>query len=342
VYRRFSDIPSWGGALSNRELLHDIVPFGFMLTIVSVLWTIVSYSDRVVLGFFLPPESANELMAVYSMAISLSLNVMVFPATVGGIFMPTISRLVGGRRYGEIRRTMATAQRWVLFITLPFVAVMIAFSREMLSVFYGSQYGGGSAVMAIFCIGLLFSAFSYVISLTLAGMRLVALEFKIALLVVALNVALCFLLIPPFGTDGAAVAAAASFAVSAALFVHYGKKMAGYSVPAEVYKICAAGVLTCALLFAMKPMAASAAAAMPQFGGPAMAPYTAKIAYLLLLGGVTALAAGAFAALSLFAKCFGREDISVMKQAAAKVRMPKGVLSVAERIILYGIPRGKG
>jgi len=338
VYGVYSRIPKGGAELSRHELLHEIAPFGIMLTIVSILWTVVSYSDRVVLGFFLPSENLSVAMAIYSMAIALAFNIMVFPATVGGIFMPIISRMVGKEDHAGIRRTMATAHRWVLFITLPFAAVMIAFSGEMLAVFYGSQYESGAQVMVIFCIGLLFSVFSYIISLTLAGMRMVALEFKIALLVLTVNIALCFALIPAYGVNGAALSSAASFVLSAAVFVHYGKKIAGYAVPAEIYKICAAGTITCALLFAAKSEAMAAAAAIPIIGGPDISPYASKVAYLLLLGAVTAIAFGVFAVISLFAKCFGEEDILVMKQAAARIRMPKGILAMAEKIIAYGIP----
>ena len=341
VKRKFDDLPSGEGGLSWGELVHEIAPFGMMLTVVSVLWTIVSYSDRVILGFFVPPEQATALVAIYSMAVTLALNVMVFPATVGGIFMPTISRLVGRNDHEGIRKSMATAQRWVLFISLPFTIVMVAFAPEMLLVFYGGEYGSGGAVMAIFCVGLVFSVFSYIFALTLAGMRQVVLEFKIAIVVVAVNVALCFLLIPMWGIEGAAISAAAAFFVSAALFSHYACKIIRFRAQPETYKIIGAAVLVFLLLVAIKPVISSAAGTIPQMGGPELRPYAAKIAYLLLLGAVSLLSFAAVGVLSLLAKCFGREDIAVMKQAAARARMPKRVLAIAERIISYGIQEKK-
>ena len=187
------------GGITGEQLAREIVPFGLMLTIVSVLWMIVTYADRILLGYFLPPSQANQGLAVYSLAVLLAVNVMVLPSTVGSIFLPVISQLVGKDDKDGVRKAMATAQRWSLCITLPFVAVMVAFSSEMLSMLYGREYAQGGATMAIFCAGLVFSAFSYIISLTLAGMRLVKLEFKIALANVGTNVLLCLLLIPAYG-----------------------------------------------------------------------------------------------------------------------------------------------
>ncbi len=341
VHNRLADLPKGEGSITTMELAREIAPFGMMLTIITFLWTIVSYSDRVIMGFFMTSAQANELIAVYSMAVALALNVMVFPGTVGSILLPSISRLVGKGDHHGIKKSMATAQRWTVLITLPFAIVMIAFAPEMLSSFYGSGYDTGGTAMAIFCIGLLFTVFSYVSSLALAAMRQVMLEFKIAAVVMVVNIALCVALIPVFGIEGAAASSAIAFAVSAFLFAHYIRKMTGYESPAGIYKLFAAGLLVCFALFLLKPFVASAAGAIPPFGGPELRPYAAKVAYLLLLGVVSAFAFVAFGALSLAAKCFGREDIAVLKQAAKRAGVPHGAAAFAEMALLYGVPAEK-
>ncbi len=341
VHGHIANLKKGKGSITAIELAREIAPFGLMLTIISILWTIVSYSDRVILGFLMPSANANDLIAIYSMAVVLALNVMVFPGTVGTIFLPAISRLVGKEDHDGIKKIMATAQRWVLFISLPFTIVMIAFAPEMLKVFYGGDYGNGGAVMAIFSVGLLFSLFSYVFTITLAAMRMVALEFKIALAIVLINIALCVLLIPRLGIEGAATASATAFAISAILFAYYAGKIIGYKTPIEIYKLFAAALLVCACLFALKPAVAYAASIAPQFGGAELQPYVSKVIYLLLLGMVSAFAFIAFGALSLLAKCFGREDIAVMKQAARKMKAPIKLVAIAERVLLAGIPEKK-
>jgi O-antigen/teichoic acid export membrane protein len=280
------------------------------------------------------------MLAVYSLSVALALNVMVFPGTVGNIFLPVISKLVGKNDMEGVRRAMGTTQRWTLFITMPFVAVMIAFSSEMLSVFYGSAYAGGGAVMAIFCAGLVFSTFAYVMTLALAGMRLVDLEFRVALAVMVANVSLCVLLIPQWGINGAAVAGAASFALSAALFSHYSHRKIGFSTSPQIYRMVGAGAVTCILLFFARPYVADAAGMLPQIGDAALRPYFAKAEYLALLGLVTLLALAVFSALSLLLKCFAGEDVAMVKKAARAIGMPIWIEAAAEGIARRGIGTG--
>ena len=192
-------------------------------------------------------------------------------------------------------------------------------------------------VMAIFCTGLVFSTFAYVTTLALAGMRLVGLEFRVALAVMLANVALCILLIPNWGILGAAVAGAASFALSAILFAHYGHQKIGYSASPQIYRLVLAGAATCLLLFLVKEPVALAAGMLPKFGDAVLRPYIAKAEYLALLGVVTLAALCVFGALSLLLKCFAAEDVAIMKKAARAINMPLYVEAIAEAVALRGV-----
>ena len=337
VWDSVRSLPSGEGILPTSELLHEIIPFGIMLSIVQILWTLVSYADRVVLGYMLPHQQANDILAIYSIAVAFAINVMVFPSTVGNIFLPAISRLVGKNDMDGVRKAIATSQRWMLFISVPFTLVMIAFSNEMLSAFFGAAYAPGAMAMSIFSAGLLFSAFAYAMTLALAGMRRVDLEFRVALTVMVVNVILCIILIPPYGIEGAAFAAAVGFALSALMFSHYSRNVIGFHSPASIYRMFAAAVISCVILFLLKPYVASAALMLPQIGGAALQSYVAKGEYLLLLGLVAAIAFIIFTSLSLFLKCFGKEDIAVMKKASRLVHIPLQLEILAEKIALLGV-----
>jgi len=331
-----------GGSLTITELVRDIVPFGAMLTIIGIIWALISYADRVLLGYFAPPGQADALVAIYSLAVTLALNVMVFPGTVGNIFLPEISKLAGKNDLVGIRRAMATAQRWVLFITIPFAVVMIAFAKEMLSTFYGAEYSSGWIAMSFFCVGMAFSSFVLVISLALAGVRMVSLELKIAFVTFVVNILLCVMLIPSFGMNGAAAASMVSFAVYAILLIYYGWKVLKFRIPIEAYKLFAAGVITCALVFAFKPVFEIATAVLPVFAIPGIQPYISKVEYLLLLGVASSAAFVVFGTISLLAHCFEHEDIDVMRKAAKRIGMPQPLLSLAERIMILGVSKQKG
>lgn len=341
IIRSYSNIPTTGQVLPLRDLVREIAPFGLVLSIIQLISTLISYSDRAILGYLLPSAAANERIAVYSLAVTLAMNVMVFPGAVGGIFMPLISRLVGTNDMDSVRKVMGTAQRWTLFITLPFAVVMVAFSSEMLTVLYGQVYAGGSAAMSIFMLGMFFSLFTQVIALALAGMRLVNLEFKIVLAVGALNVILNFLLIPAMGIEGSALASALSFAMSTLLFCHYGWKLIGFRMPSAAYRMVFAGAATLVLLFLLKPMVLSAASAVPSIGTEEMGIYLTKGVRFGFIGLIAAFAGAAFALFCLLLKCFEQEDIAIMRKAGKRVMMPDALAGLAEKIVSHGIADSK-
>jgi len=338
LLRRVSDFPDEkGGKLEKHELLHDILPFGITLTIVQSFWILISSTDRVLLGYFGNSATSVEVVAVYSIATQLALTIMVFPGAFGSIFLPVISRLAGTGDHATMRKVVQTSQRWILFITLPIALATMAFAGEMLSVFYGSAYRPGAAAMGIFILGLVFSTLVYPITLALAGMRLVRLELNVAIVAGIANVILNVLFIPGFGMEGAAFASAIAFLLSALMFERYGKKFLDYSTPSGVYKLFAAAAVAFAAIMLLKPAAAAIAAGVPPIGSGELATYTAKFAYLAVLGVMGCIGLAIFGAVALLLRTFKHEDVSLMRSAARKAHAPEPVVLLAERIALMGV-----
>ena len=92
---------------------------------------------------------------------------------------------------------------------------------NLLEMFYGSAYAVGGMALAIFAFGLLIRSLSFMQAFTLAGMRLVRIEMKVAAAAAITNIILNILLIPKYGIEGAALASAAAFTVATLLFFHY-------------------------------------------------------------------------------------------------------------------------
>lgn len=328
-------------SLSSAYLFREIVPFGIMLSALTLFSTLISYADKIFLGYLLPPSAAAQAVAVYSMATLLAINITIFQGAVGGIFMPLISRLAGKNDSNGMKKIMKTAQRWSVFITIPVAIVMIAFSEEMLASFYGQPYAAGKASMVIFLVGLLIASISYISLIALAGLRMVNLEFRVVMISGIVNAILNVLLIPIMGMEGAAVASAISFCISTALFEYYARKIIGYSTPPEVYRMVLAGALTFTLIFALKPIITQAALSLLDALGWQAQGYTWKIIYLFLLGLVVAFSYSVFGALSIAFKCLGTEEIAMVKNASKKAGVPEGIVKIAEELLSYGTTPAK-
>lgn len=326
--------------ISSKELILEIAPFGMMLTALTAFTTLITYVDKILIGYMMPRDVAGANIAIYSYATVLALNIMVFPGAVGSIFLPLISKMLGKGNYDAARGIMASAQRWVLLLTLPFAIVMLAYSSEMLSSFYGADYSMGGNAMRLFLFGLVLNIFTYTFAIALAAMRQIRLELLIAIAAGVANVILNIALIPIIGIDGAALSAVASFGISSLLYVHYCKKLLKFGMPSGTYRLAAAALATFAIIWVSKPAAAFAYALLPNIpfiGG--FEAYFAKFAYLALLGIVTALAFAIFTAICLLLKCFGHEDAAVMKKIAMRMNIPKKIITLAEKTVTYGIAK---
>jgi O-antigen/teichoic acid export membrane protein len=327
-------------ALSHKELFGEVIPLGVLVAVLQYFSLIISSSDRLILGYLIEPGKASAVIAVYSFAATLAAVLIVFPAAIGNIFLPVVSRLAGKEDMPSMRQVMATSQRWSLFITLPIAVVMMAFSGDMMRVFYGAQYESGGLAMSIFTLGMLFSCVSYTVSLALAAMRLVKIELIIAVIGGIVNIALNFFLIPIVGMEGAALASLVSFFITAILLLHFGEKLLGFKQPDDVHKLMLAALISFLIVFLMKPYSSQALQLLPiQAGDPSA--YLPKIAYLATLGIMIAFAGAIFILLSLLLKCFKHEDIELMEGAMRRARIPQEMVSISVRLASYGVAQAK-
>jgi len=214
---------------------------------------------------------------------------------------------------------------------------LIAFSSDILNVFFGVAYGAGALAMSVFTAGLLMKSFAVVFSFALAAMRLVKIELEIAFLVAVTNIVLNIFLIPPYGMEGAALASFMSLSLMLALLFRYSRKLLGFRVHPSVYKMAVAGIMSFLIVLLLRPIASSLMLTLPQLGDVGLEAYVSKtisLIYLLVLMGISVLL---FLMLSLLCKCFRREDILLMKKAMRRARIPSFFIGAAERIAFNGL-----
>ncbi|MFH1393768.1 MAG: flippase [Candidatus Micrarchaeota archaeon] len=322
---------------SYGKLLRELLPFGLMMIAAMSMWTIIGYIDRVMIGYFLPPDIAAAQVAIYTMATSLAGLIMMFPSAIGTIFFPVVSQLFGQKKMDEMRKICATSTRWLLFITVPLALVFVTFSKQILNMFYGELYVPGALALSLFAIGLLIRAATMVPSYVLAGMRLVRIEIKIAAVAAAVNIILNVGLIPSYGIDGAAAASAVSFLVATALFIWYSKKHFGFEIDRGTWQIVIAALLSFLTAFLLEPFISPMVDGLPLSG----VEYLDKVARLSVLAALFLVSVIVFAAISLALKSFREEDLGIMEGAMRRGRAPASAIRLLRSIVSLGISREK-
>ena len=316
-----------GGGSGAMELLREVIPFGLMLSMVSYFWALISNIDRIMIGYLLDPATSTTLVAVYSMATSLSGLIMIFPSAIAAIFLPLISGFVGQGKKEETNAACGTSLRWMIFVTFPLALVMIAFPDSILRMFYGDSYAVGGLAMAIFTLGLLIRSISYTQSLVLAGMRMVGIELKVVSVAALANIVLNWILIPPFGIVGSAVASAVAFAIATFLFIYYSRKIISFQFPPEAFKAIFAGLLALALILLVRPYVSGILSQVPSFGEGDLALFLSKAIRLAAFGLLFLIATAIYALALFFLKCFHPEDIGILAAALRRAKVPEDWVS---------------
>lgn len=200
----------------RTPLLSDITPtrmhrsllsFSLPLIVSTAMTWVLSDVDTLMLGYY----TSTSMVGIYNVVYPLAQLLTVALGAFAFLLMPIISRLDAEGSTDEMFRIYQIITKWVFMVTLPVFFVIALFPHMTIMITYGVEYVEGSLVLTILSI----AYFSHAISgpnaevLTSLGYtRLIMLD-NVA--IATLNIALNFVLIPPFGYIGAGVATAISY-----------------------------------------------------------------------------------------------------------------------------------
>jgi O-antigen/teichoic acid export membrane protein len=195
------------------------------ILMVEGFYSLLAYTDVLVLQYFRSPD---EVAVYYAAAKTLALVTFIYysvSATTGHRFS---SYHISGDRTG-LSALIAQSIRWTFWPSLAATVLLLLFGRPVLSLF-GARFTEGYHLMFILAVGLLARAAIGPIErlLNMLGeQRICALVYAVAF---AVNIGLCFVLIPHFGMAGAAGATAIALVLESILLFTVTRKRLGFHV----------------------------------------------------------------------------------------------------------------
>ncbi len=191
--------------------------------VVESFYLLLTYVDILALEHLRSPD---EVAVYYAGARLLAMVAFVYFAIAGATTHKFTKYHVAGDAE-KLKSFFAETARWTFWPSLAACAVILAFGKPLLSLF-GSNFESGYGVMFILAIGMLARAAVGPAErlLNMLGDRkqcagVYALAF-------AVNLVLCFLLIPHIGIEGAAAATSAALVIESALLYRMAKKRLGH------------------------------------------------------------------------------------------------------------------
>ncbi len=180
------------------------------LALLSAASTLNSQIGVVLLGAL----SGSDPAGLYAVAQRGALMIAFPLAAVNMALAPAAAGLWAAGDLPPLRRLVTISSRGLLIFSLPIAVILVVFGRQLLSTLFGSEFSAADTSLSILTVGQLANAVggSAGTLLIMAGH-----ERKATIctgLGAAANILLGLVLIPLFGTAGAAVAAATSLALS--------------------------------------------------------------------------------------------------------------------------------
>lgn len=182
--------------------IKSISNFSFWLILTSSGMLVFSYSDTVLIGYFLD----NASVGVYRVILQFtSLGVLTTSALHAALW-PKISRW---RKIGEtklIEKSLSKAFNYSLIIALPVFAGGVLLGDRLLYFFYGAEFAVSYTTLVILLVAQIVNVFQYFFTLYLNALEHQKDSFKVTALSAATNIVLNLILIPITGISGAAIA----------------------------------------------------------------------------------------------------------------------------------------
>jgi O-antigen/teichoic acid export membrane protein len=199
---------------ADRAALGRLLGFAAPLFVAGILGSLTGSGDTVILGLFSPLAVGD-----YTVSLTLARLLQVGISAASYIFLPVTTKFFRQGDTRSIQVTYTTVTKWMLLFSLPLFLVFFFLPSASLSFVYAGRYGVIIAPLQVLVVGAFASTLlgpGSACQVAFGQTRLVMYNSAAA---AAADVGLAFLLVPLYGSVGAAVAWAAATVVAAGLSV---------------------------------------------------------------------------------------------------------------------------
>jgi len=150
-------------------------------------------------------------VGIYNSVITIGRIPFYFFSTLAFILLPTISNILEKQSLEKARDLVKKSMRYLIMLIVPTVAIIMIYSKEVITLFYSSRYEAGDMALKIFVAGIGALTIFYICAFVLNGSEKVKASAYVAWAGLIFNIILNYLLIPKFGILGSASATATTF-----------------------------------------------------------------------------------------------------------------------------------
>lgn len=200
LYRLFGSVPIGAPRppVSDRRLLAYSAP----TALAEMSGAVITRVDRIFLGYF---HSSGDV-GVYQAAAQLSIIMASILYAFNMILMPMISEQYHKKDLRQLEELFRINTKWGIYSIVPLVLVIAFAASDVMTVLFGSEYAGGADALLILTVGQFINIATGATATILIMTGKQTVWFRLSLVMMVINLALNFLLVPRWGINGAAIA----------------------------------------------------------------------------------------------------------------------------------------
>jgi O-antigen/teichoic acid export membrane protein len=188
--------------LPDFKLIKRLLGFGGWLTVSNLIWPLMTYMDRFIVGAMLTMSA----VAYYTTPYELVGKLLIITGSLTGVIFPAFSVYANGK-HNQLLELHNKSIKYLLLILVPVVFAIIILAQPFFQIWLGDDFARNSAiVMQILAIAILINSVSQVTSSAIQAMGRPDLSAKLHLIEFPIYLALIWFLISNFGIMGAALA----------------------------------------------------------------------------------------------------------------------------------------
>lgn len=212
------------------NLCKNYLVFAFPIMITSIVGTISTNIDKVMIGYFWTNVEVGYFFTIQRMLVFIN----IFYLSIGTVLFPTISDYYAKMNLNKIKSTVKLAERYISMVIVPPIFFILIFVNPFISVLLDSAFLPAAPVLSTLLIWTFIQALTTPYINLVSGMDRPGILAKINITVFSTNIILNFLIIPKngilsgfgiSGPTGAAVATVIAFSISFFGYRGFVKKM---------------------------------------------------------------------------------------------------------------------
>lgn len=233
----------------ERPLIKKITFFALPVFIGGIGSIVLAYTDTIMLSMMRGPGE----VALYQAAQPLAQLLTYFPAALGVVLLPITSELWAKREKKLLGQAMYLIMKFSFIIIIPAVFVFMAFPDTVMRSFAGADYLPAVLTLQILTAAVISGTLLAILHCVVAGIGKPIIATKVIGSIAVLNFIGNLLLIPRYGTAGAALTTFISGLVGLLLTLYLMRKLVKFTLPtSSLFKTIIAGLATLLVILYLK------------------------------------------------------------------------------------------